>query len=186
MGHHHSGTHLPDRQSHHMDRVSPERNRSRDRERERDRERDERRDRERDRERDRGDRYRERDRDRGRSREEPPVDPDRAIFVGNLDLYTTVDEVRDMFEGKADVRKIDMKQGYAFVFLEAGHHRAIRELDGTLHGRKRLRIELARGDGLVKRYHFPSPPLASNKRPAESKAAGRGEPRIHNGGVGFG
>lgn len=131
-----------------------ERERERDRDRERERERDDRRDRDRGRDRDwdRGrERERERERDRGRSGRDEPVDPERAIFVGNLDLYTTPDEVRDLFEGKGELRRIDMKQGYAFVFLENGHHRAVRELDGSLHGRKRLRVELARGDGLIKR-----------------------------------
>jgi arginine/serine-rich splicing factor 4/5/6 len=72
--------------------------------------------------------------------------------VGNLDPYTTTEEVRELFEGKGDIRRVDMKQGYAFVFLENGHHRAVRELDGSLHGRKRLRVELARGDGLIKKF----------------------------------
>jgi len=112
--------------------------------------------RDRDRDREHRDRDRDRDhRDRGRGRREErddqPVDPERAIFVGNLDTYSTIDEVREMFEGLGEVRRVDMKQGFAFVFLESGHHRAVRELDGKLHNRKHLRVELARGDGLVKR-----------------------------------
>lgn len=120
--------------------------------------------RDRDRDREHRDRDRDRDhRDRGRGRREErddqPVDPERAIFVGNLDTYSTIDEVREMFEGLGEVRRVDMKQGFAFVFLESGHHRAVRELDGKLHNRKHLRVELARGDGLVKRSPLePLPP----------------------------
>ncbi len=44
-----------------------------------------------------------------------------------------------------------MKQSYAFVFMESGHLKAIRELNGSTHGRKQLKAELARGDGIVKR-----------------------------------
>jgi len=148
-----------------MDR-SPERDRERERERGRDRgERD--RVRERDRDRDRN-REPDRERERGRSaRDDQPVDPERAIFVGNLDLYTTNDEVRELFAGKGDVRRVDMKQGYAFVFLENGHHSAIRELDGSLHNRKRLRVELARGDGLIKRREDERRRDAA-KRPCET------------------
>eukprot|EP00727_Mastigamoeba_balamuthi_P004542 m51a1_g14086 hypothetical protein (301) ;mRNA; f:16159-18205 len=152
------------------DRDAGRDSRSRDRERDREREtRDSRdrssRDREsrpRDAERDERSRDRSRsparDRDRDREREREgregrSDDSDRSIFVGNLDTYVTTRELERLFSRKGRVTKVDLKTGFAFVFMESGHREAIRAFDGMEFGetRRPIRVEFARGDGMTKK-----------------------------------
>eukprot|EP01087_Luapelamoeba_hula_P020876 TRINITY_DN71_c0_g1_i1.p1 TRINITY_DN71_c0_g1~~TRINITY_DN71_c0_g1_i1.p1 ORF type:complete len:375 (+),score=38.33 TRINITY_DN71_c0_g1_i1:174-1298(+) len=128
--------------------------------------------RERDRERDRErgiSRYEYRDRDRDRDRErareafrevqerdsrEPhteEVAAGRALFVGSIDNYVTCHELEDLFNRKGKVTRVDLKQGYAFIFMESGHKECIREFDNYPFFDRRLKVELARGDGVIKR-----------------------------------
>lgn len=44
-----------------------------------------------------------------------------------------------------------MKQGYAFVFMENGQREAVRAFDGYQLFGRRLKVELARGDGVIKK-----------------------------------
>eukprot|EP00274_Cyanoptyche_gloeocystis_P007723 CAMPEP_0196666746 /NCGR_PEP_ID=MMETSP1086-20130531/64689_1 /TAXON_ID=77921 /ORGANISM="Cyanoptyche gloeocystis , Strain SAG4.97" /LENGTH=259 /DNA_ID=CAMNT_0042003983 /DNA_START=84 /DNA_END=864 /DNA_ORIENTATION=+ len=79
----------------------------------------------------------------------------RPVFVGNLDPYTTQREIERLFDRKGRIKRVEMKTGFAFVFYE--DHRdardAVKDYDGYEFGpsRRRLRVELARGDGLIKR-----------------------------------
>jgi len=77
----------------------------------------------------------------------------RSLFVGNLDPNVKLEDLRKLFESKGIVQKIDMKNGFAFVFMESGYSEAIHELDGREFGsqRRMLKVEYARGDGIVKR-----------------------------------
>ena len=42
----------------------------------------------------------------------------RPIFLGNLDPKCSGEEIRAVFADKLDVERIDVKRGYAFVFLK--------------------------------------------------------------------
>jgi len=44
----------------------------------------------------------------------------------------------------------ELKSGFAFVFLESGTEEAVAQLDGTNFFGKRLKLEVARGDGRIK------------------------------------
>eukprot|EP01100_Stratorugosa_tubuloviscum_P012145 TRINITY_DN561_c0_g1_i2.p1 TRINITY_DN561_c0_g1~~TRINITY_DN561_c0_g1_i2.p1 ORF type:complete len:348 (-),score=111.17 TRINITY_DN561_c0_g1_i2:173-1216(-) len=71
----------------------------------------------------------------------------RSIFCGNLSNFVQPLELRKLFESKGvPVEKIDLKEGFAFVFT-THPKRAIRRVhDSNFYGRK-IRVELAKGDG---------------------------------------
>eukprot|EP01089_Gocevia_fonbrunei_P021521 TRINITY_DN8394_c0_g1_i1.p1 TRINITY_DN8394_c0_g1~~TRINITY_DN8394_c0_g1_i1.p1 ORF type:complete len:249 (-),score=55.79 TRINITY_DN8394_c0_g1_i1:131-877(-) len=73
-----------------------------------------------------------------------------SLFVGNLDPNVQITDLEALFE-KWGVIRVDLKTGYAFVFLESGHRAAIEETDQTQFMDRRLKVELAKGDGSVKR-----------------------------------
>lgn len=67
------------------------------------------------------------------------------IFVKNLASSTNEDDVAEAFGKFGPIRKIDLKQGYAFLFFEDNRdaEEAIREMNGAeLHGKKLL-VEVA-------------------------------------------
>ncbi|KAL6077339.1 putative Arginine/serine-rich splicing factor [Balamuthia mandrillaris] len=76
---------------------------------------------------------------------------DRAIFVGNMDPLCPIPEIERLFAPYGKVLRVDMKHGYAFIFLDRGHEEAIRGLDGFLYMGRRLKLEFAKGDGAIKR-----------------------------------
>ncbi|KAJ3693972.1 hypothetical protein LUZ60_009452 [Juncus effusus] len=69
----------------------------------------------------------------------------KPIFCGNLDYDTRQSEVERLFRRYGRVEKIDIKSGFAFVYMEDERDAddAIRALDRTEFGRKgrRLRVE---------------------------------------------
>lgn len=75
----------------------------------------------------------------------------KPIFVGNIDTSVKPEEITRLFEniGKT-VLKTDLKTGFAFVFLEEHTDDVVRKLDGTLLGHRKLKVEIARGDGIIK------------------------------------
>jgi len=91
----------------------------------------------------------------------------RPIFLGNLDINVTAEEISDLFTRPyldmppMRVERVDLKRGFAFVFLEDAKsedekHRVERYVDGIQgmdfpHISKAIRAEFARGDGRVKR-----------------------------------
>eukprot|EP00190_Bangiopsis_sp_CCMP1999_P003294 CAMPEP_0198729108 /NCGR_PEP_ID=MMETSP1475-20131203/14884_1 /TAXON_ID= ORGANISM="Unidentified sp., Strain CCMP1999" /NCGR_SAMPLE_ID=MMETSP1475 /ASSEMBLY_ACC=CAM_ASM_001111 /LENGTH=542 /DNA_ID=CAMNT_0044491677 /DNA_START=169 /DNA_END=1795 /DNA_ORIENTATION=+ len=82
------------------------------------------------------------------------VDEDPPVYVGNFEYSTTTDDLERAFDRLGPIRKIDMKSGFAFVFMkykEDGDE-LIRLFDRTPFGSKQrvLRVEWARGDGRVK------------------------------------
>jgi len=75
-----------------------------------------------------------------------------CVFVGNFEYSAERRDVEDLFEKYGRVNKTDMKQGFAFVFMErkADAEDAIEALDGLEWGirrKRRLKVEWARGDG---------------------------------------
>lgn len=73
---------------------------------------------------------------------------DRPVFCGNFEYDASERSVHDMFERYGKVRRIDMKTGFAFVYMEDDRDakEAIRRLDRTEFGYKRrlLRVEWAK------------------------------------------
>lgn len=88
------------------------------------------------------------DRDRGaRSRSENL----RAVFVGNFPPNFAADDIEELFEKHGEVRRVDKKQNFAFVFMARTEDAecAIGQLGGKSIGRppRTLRVEWSRGDG---------------------------------------
>eukprot|EP00029_Vermamoeba_vermiformis_P009974 TRINITY_DN5146_c0_g1_i1.p1 TRINITY_DN5146_c0_g1~~TRINITY_DN5146_c0_g1_i1.p1 ORF type:complete len:144 (+),score=34.03 TRINITY_DN5146_c0_g1_i1:40-471(+) len=77
----------------------------------------------------------------------------KPLYFGNLSRRATEKDVERALEDKGfKVSKIDIKDGFAFVYLDGGDaDAAVREFDGVdLEGR-RLRVEKAKGEGRAKR-----------------------------------
>ncbi|XP_078178345.1 serine/arginine-rich splicing factor RS40-like isoform X3 [Carex rostrata] len=100
----------------------------------------------------------------------------RPIFCGNLDFDTRQSDVERLFRRYGRIDKIDMKSGFAFVYMEDERDAddAIRALDRTEFGRKgrRLRIELAkhedRGGGGVSRVGRGSRRSPGSMKPSKT------------------
>lgn len=91
----------------------------------------------------------------------------RPVFLGNLDIGVTTDEVADLFTRPAmdvppfPVDRVDVKRGFAFVFLidakseddKENIERYVDRINGMEFPKisRSLRAEFARGDGRVKR-----------------------------------
>lgn len=75
----------------------------------------------------------------------------RAVFVGNFPPMFTADDIEGLFVKHGEVRRVDKKQNFAFVFMNKTDDAefAIRELGGKSIGRppRTLRVEWSRGDG---------------------------------------
>lgn len=90
----------------------------------------------------------------------------KGLFVGNIDRSVDRRELEDFFADEgfkisklgtstpqclAPHTLLDLKAGFAFVFLENADE-AVRALDGKELARRPLKVEFARGDGSIKRY----------------------------------
>eukprot|EP01103_Thecamoeba_quadrilineata_P011379 TRINITY_DN2703_c0_g1_i2.p1 TRINITY_DN2703_c0_g1~~TRINITY_DN2703_c0_g1_i2.p1 ORF type:complete len:186 (-),score=39.39 TRINITY_DN2703_c0_g1_i2:483-1040(-) len=75
----------------------------------------------------------------------------RPLYVGNLDPLVRVKDLEKLFEKIGTIDKIDLKSGFAFVFLKDGWDEAIKQLDGVDLDNRRIKVEFARGDGHIKR-----------------------------------
>jgi RNA recognition motif-containing protein len=74
-------------------------------------------------------------------------------FVGNLPIDATVRDLEKLFSRYGRVDRVDLKTGFAFVYLDGDLNEAVRALDDTrfYDTPRRMRIEIAKGDGAVKR-----------------------------------
>lgn len=88
------------------------------------------------------------DRDRGVNRRSDHL---RAVFVGNFPPMFTADDIEGLFVKHGEVRRVDKKQNFAFVFMSRTEDAecAINQLGGKSIGRppRTLRVEWSRGDG---------------------------------------
>ncbi|CEO95980.1 RRM domain-containing protein [Plasmodiophora brassicae] len=77
----------------------------------------------------------------------------RAIFLGNISNDATYEDIAHLFSPYSDIANIDLKQDFAFVFLENPDRGddAIRKLDRSTFLDRRIRVEWAKGNGRVKR-----------------------------------
>ncbi|KAK4787914.1 hypothetical protein SAY86_011747 [Trapa natans] len=75
----------------------------------------------------------------------------RPLFCGNLDYDARQSDVERLFRHYGRVEKVDMKSGYAFIYMEDERDAddAVRRLDRIEFGRKsrRLRVEWSKEDG---------------------------------------
>lgn len=79
----------------------------------------------------------------------------QPVFCGNLEYDTSVREVERLFDDYGPVDRIDMKTGFAFVFMKDSRDGddAIDKLDRMEfgHRRRQLRVEWAKGNGETKK-----------------------------------
>ncbi|BBN18685.1 protein MpSR6 [Marchantia polymorpha subsp. ruderalis] len=80
----------------------------------------------------------------------------RPVFCGNFEYDARQSEIERMFTKYGKVERVDMKTGFAFVYMEDERDAedAIRALDNTEFGRQRRRlcVEWAKqGDGAIRR-----------------------------------
>ncbi|KAM3397628.1 serine/arginine-rich splicing factor RS41 isoform X3 [Capsicum galapagoense] len=95
----------------------------------------------------------------------------RAIFCGNLEFEARQSDVERLFKRYGKVDRVDMKSGYAFVYMEDERDAddAIRRLDRIEFGKKgrRLRVEWTKQDRGSRRPEIPRKP-AANTRPSKT------------------
>ncbi|GAB4844427.1 Serine/arginine-rich splicing factor rs41 [Ancistrocladus abbreviatus] len=95
----------------------------------------------------------------------------RPIFCGNLDYDVRQSEVERLFRKYGKVDRIDMKSGFAFVYMEDERDAedAIRRLDRLEFGRKgrRLRVEWTKQERDTRRPGGGRRP-AANTRPSKT------------------
>ncbi|CAL4971751.1 unnamed protein product [Urochloa decumbens] len=74
----------------------------------------------------------------------------RPVFCGNLDYDVRISEIERLFGKYGRVERVDLKTGFAFVYMEDEHDAedAISRLDGIDFGRKgrRIRVEWTKED----------------------------------------
>ena len=102
----------------------------------------------------------------------------KNVFIGNLDLGTTEDQVRTLFEPYGTVETVTVvrdrdtgySRGFAFVELaiDSEAEAAIKALNGALLGERRLNVNEARpkrerGAKLVERREHPREALETRK-----------------------
>ncbi|PON79377.1 Splicing factor-like protein [Parasponia andersonii] len=79
----------------------------------------------------------------------------RPIFCGNLEFDSRQSEIERLFRKYGKVERVDLKSGFAFVYMEDERDAeyAIRRLDRTEFGRKgrRLRVEWTKQERGMKR-----------------------------------
>ncbi|CAN4125779.1 unnamed protein product [Withania somnifera] len=94
----------------------------------------------------------------------------RAIFCGNLEFDARQSDVERLFRRYGKVDRVDMKSGYAFIYMEDERDAddAIRRLDRIEFGRKgrRLRVEWTKDRG-SRRPEISRKPTA-NTRPSKT------------------
>lgn len=95
----------------------------------------------------------------------------RAIFCGNVEFDARQSDVERLFRRYGKVDRVDMKSGYAFVYMEDERdaNDAIRRLDRIEFGRKgrRLRVEWTKQDRGSRRPEISRKP-AANTRPSKT------------------
>lgn len=91
----------------------------------------------------------------------------RPVFCGNFEYETRQSELEQMFSRYGTVERVDMKSGFAFVYMEDERDAkdAIRGLDNTEFGRqrRRLSVEWAKGDRGVRHQQEGVMRLANTK-----------------------
>ncbi|XP_060970255.1 serine/arginine-rich splicing factor RS40 isoform X1 [Cannabis sativa] len=94
----------------------------------------------------------------------------RPIFCGNLEFDSRQTEVERLFRRYGKVERVDLKSGFAFVYMEdeKDAEYAIRRLDRTEFGRKgrRLRVEWTKQERGVKRSGDSKP--SANTKPSKT------------------
>ncbi|XP_057850839.1 serine/arginine-rich splicing factor RS31 isoform X1 [Cryptomeria japonica] len=94
----------------------------------------------------------------------------RPIFVGNFEYDTRQSELERIFSRYGRVERVDMKSGFAFVYMddERDADAAIRGLDSREFGRqrRRLSVEWARGDRGIR--HREGGVRAGNTKPTKT------------------
>ncbi|KAF7152854.1 hypothetical protein RHSIM_Rhsim01G0151600 [Rhododendron simsii] len=95
----------------------------------------------------------------------------RPIFVGNLDFDARQSEVERLFGRYGRVERVDIKSGFAFIYMEDERDAedAIRRLDRIEFGRKgrRIRVEWTKQERGVRRPDS-SRRSSSNTRPSKT------------------
>jgi arginine/serine-rich splicing factor 4/5/6 len=80
----------------------------------------------------------------------------RPLFVGNLAAYVKPRHLTRLFEEKGTVAKIDLKMGFAFIFMpnleeaEAAKEK-FNNYEMEENNRRPLKVDWAKGDGSVKK-----------------------------------
>ncbi|DBA86340.1 TPA: Serine/arginine-rich splicing factor rs40 [Trebouxia sp. C0005] len=81
----------------------------------------------------------------------------QPVFCGNFEYNINVREIERLFDDFGPIERVDMKSGYAFVFMRDSRDGddAIHKLDGMEFGRRRrpLRVEWAKV-GMKHILHF--------------------------------
>ncbi|XAR54094.1 hypothetical protein NMG60_11029100 [Bertholletia excelsa] len=94
----------------------------------------------------------------------------RPIFCGNLDYDARQSEVERLFRKYGRVERVDMKSGFAFIYMEDERDAddAIRRLDRSEFGRKgrRLRVEWTKQERGIRRPG--SVRSSANTRPSKT------------------
>ncbi|KAH9610947.1 hypothetical protein KSS87_019498, partial [Heliosperma pusillum] len=95
----------------------------------------------------------------------------RAIFCGNLEFDARQSELERLFKKYGTVDRVDMKSGFAFVYMEDERdaEEAVRKLDRVEFGRKgrRLRVEWTKQERDNRRPGGGKKP-AANERPSRT------------------
>ncbi|CAJ1949982.1 unnamed protein product [Sphenostylis stenocarpa] len=96
----------------------------------------------------------------------------RPVFCGNLDFDARQSDVERLFRRYGKVDRVDMKSGFAFVYMEDERDAeyAIRRLDRTEFGRKgrRIRVEWTKQERDSRRSGGDSRKSSSNSRPSKT------------------
>ena len=77
----------------------------------------------------------------------------RSIYVAGFSPRVPASEVETLFRRFGDVQRVDMKKGFAFVFMynDDDSRDAIKDLNNSKFDGARLRVEFAKGSGATKR-----------------------------------
>ncbi|KOM57371.1 hypothetical protein LR48_Vigan11g040400, partial [Vigna angularis] len=96
----------------------------------------------------------------------------RPVFCGNLDFDARQSDVERLFRRYGKVDRVDMKSGFAFIYMEDERDAeyAIRRLDRTEFGRKgrRIRVEWTKQERDSRRSGGDSRKPSSNSRPSKT------------------
>nr|ACU23673.1 unknown [Glycine max] len=96
----------------------------------------------------------------------------KPVFCGNLDFDARQSDVERLFRRYGKVDRVDMKSGFAFVYMEDERDAeyAIRRLDRTEFGRKgrRIRVEWTKQERDSRRSGGDSRKSSSNSRPSKT------------------
>ncbi|KAI5647297.1 hypothetical protein M9H77_33302 [Catharanthus roseus] len=96
----------------------------------------------------------------------------RPVFCGNLEFDARQSDVERLFRRYGKVERVDMKAGFAFVYMEDERDAedAIRRLDRIEFGRKgrRLRVEWTKQERGGRRQASPRRSSAASTRPSKT------------------